>query len=247
MKDLPRQRGRQGAVERRVQHVGGHERRDSRARGAAEGEQFAAKERLSSRPDDRQLFMGVGGRVAVAREMFPDRQDPPGERTLREGDPERGRSVRVFGECAVPDHPVARVAGHIEDRGEVHVDPHRPQLSGDCGTHALRHGFVPAAEEGAGAGGWKPGKRRILEPLHTAPLLVDGDQRDGIAAARGGPDLAAQSAHLGGSFDVTGEEDDAADLPACEPSRQRGWKRLPVEADPQWGGDGVTMFHGMEL
>lgn len=58
--------------------MGGHERRDPRARGAAEGEQFAAKERLPARPDDRQLFVGVGGRVPVAREMFPDRDDPPG-------------------------------------------------------------------------------------------------------------------------------------------------------------------------
>lgn len=202
--------------------MGGHERRDPRARGAAEGEQFAAKERLPSRPDDRQLFVRVGGRVPVAREMFPYREDPPGERSLRERDPESGRGVRVFGKGAVPDHPVARVAGHVEDRSEVHVDSHRPKLGGDRSAQPFRHGLVPAAEEGAGAGGWKPGERRILEPLHTAPLLVDGDQREGIAAARGGPDLAAQFAHLGGSFDVAGEEDDAADLPAREPSRHRG-------------------------
>ena len=91
--------------------------------------------------------------------------------------------------------------------------------------------------EQARAGG-KRGERRILEPRHAASLLVDGDQREGIAAARGGSDLAAQGAHLGGALDVAGEEDDAADLPACEPSRQRGGERLPLEADPQGGGDG---------
>jgi len=73
VKDLPGQGGRKGAVERGVHHVGGHERRDPRARGAEEGEQLAAKERLPSRADDRRLFMGVGGRVAVPREMFSDR------------------------------------------------------------------------------------------------------------------------------------------------------------------------------
>jgi len=57
VKDLPGQGGRQGAVERGVHHVGGHERRDPGARGAAEGEQFAAKERLPPSADDRQFFV----------------------------------------------------------------------------------------------------------------------------------------------------------------------------------------------
>lgn len=217
--------------------MGGHERRNPRARGTAEGEQFAAKERLPSRPDDRQLFVGVGGRVSVAREMLPDGEDPPGERSLRERDPEGGRDVRVFGEGAVPDHRVARVAVHVEDRGEVHVDPHRPQFGGRRGAHALRDGLVPATEEGAGAGRGKPGKRRFLEPRHAPSLLVDGDQREGIAGARGGSDLTGQGAHLGGAFDIAGIEDDAADLAPREPSRKRSGKRLPFKADPQGGGD----------
>jgi len=247
VKDLPGQGGRQGAVEGRVQHVGGHERRDPRARGPSEGEQLAAKERPPSRPDDRQLFMGVGGRVPVTREMFPDREDPPGERSLRERDPEGSRGVRLFGEGAVPDHRVARVAVHVEDRGEVHVDPNRPKLGGGRRADGFGHGLVPAAEEGAGAGGWKPGERRIDQPRHAASLLVDGDQRKGIAATGGGSDLAAQSAHLCGAFDVAGEEDDAPDLARLEPPRKRGGKRLPVEADPQGGGDALSKFHGMEL
>ena len=214
MKDLPGQGGRQGIVERGVHHVGGHERRDPRARGAAEGKQFAAKERLPSRLDDRQFHVGVGGRVPVAWEMFPDREDPPGERSLRERDPEGGRGVRVLGEGAVPDHWVARVAVHIEDRGEVHVDPDRPKLGGGRGADGFRHGLVPAAEQGAGAGRGKPGERRILQPRHTASLLVDGDQREWIPTAGGGSDPMAQSAYLGGALDVAGVEDDAADLPA---------------------------------
>ncbi|MBP2675741.1 MAG: hypothetical protein H6Q84_2581 [Deltaproteobacteria bacterium] len=227
--------------------MGGHQRRDPRARGAAEGEQFAAKERPSSRPDDRQLYMGVGGRVAVPREMFPDREDPTGERTLRERDPESGRGVRVFGEGAVADHRVCRVAVHVEDRGEVHVDPHRAELGGGRRAQPFRYGFIPATEEGAGAGRGKPGERGVLEPRHAASLLVHCDQREGIAAACGGSDLAAQSAHLVRALDVAGVEDDAADLPACEPPRQRGREGLPVEADPEGGGDGVSVLHGMEL
>lgn len=217
--------------------MGGHERRDPRARGPSEGEQLAAKERPPSRPDDRQLFVGVGGRVPVAREMFPDRKDPPGERSLRERDPESGHGVRVPGEGAVADHRVCRVAVHVEDRGEVHVDPDRAEFGGGRGAHALRQALVSATEEGAGPGRGKPGERGFLETRHAASLLVDGDQREGIAAARGGSDLAAQSAHLGGALDVAGVEDDAADLPARQPSRKRSGKRLPVEAGPQGGGE----------
>ena len=236
VKYLPGQGGRQCAVERGVHHVGGHERRDPLARGAAEGEEFAAKERLSSRPDDRKLFVGVGGRVPVSREMFPDREDPPGERSLRERDPESGRGVRVRGERPVPDHRVARVAVHVEDRGEVHVDPHRPQFGGDRRAQGFRHGLVPAAEEGAGAGRGKVRERSLAEPRDAAAFLVDRDQREGISAARGGTDLAAQGAHLGGAIDIAGEEDHAPDLPVREPPRQRRGERFPFKADPQGGG-----------
>jgi len=106
VKDLPGQGGRKAAVERGVHHVGGHERRDPRARGAAEGEQFPAQERLPSRADDRQLFMGVGGRVAVPGEMFSDREDPTGQQTFRERDPESGHGARISGKGAVADHRV---------------------------------------------------------------------------------------------------------------------------------------------
>jgi len=165
--------------------------------------------------------------------MFPDREDPPGERTLRERDPEGGRGLRVLGEGAVPDHRVCRVAVHVEDRGEVHVDPHRPQFGGDRRAGRFRHGLVPAAEEGAGPGRGKPGKRGVLEPRHAPSLLVDGDQREGIPAPRGGTDLATQGAHLGGAFDVAGVQDDAADLALVKPEGKRPRERLPVEADPQ--------------
>jgi len=212
--------------------VGGHERRDPRAGGAAEGEEFAAKERFLPRPDDGKFEVGVGGGVAVPGEMFPDREDPPGERPLRERDPESGRGAGIIGEGAIPDHRVRRVAVHVEDRGEVHVDPHRAELGGGRRADGFRHVHIPATEEGAGAGRRKPGERGFLEPRHTASLLVDGDQREGIAAARGGSDLAAQSAHLGGALDVACVEDDAGDLPAREPPRQRGRERLPVESDP---------------
>ncbi len=227
--------------------MGGHERGNPRADGAAEGEQFAAKERPHSRPDDRQLPVGVGGRVPVTRKMFPDRKNPPGERSLRERDPEGGRGARVLGEGAVPDHRVARVAAHVEDRGEIHVDPHRPKLGGGSRAERFRHGLVPAAEQGAGAGRGKPGKRGFLEARHAPPLLVDGDQRKGVPPAGGGTDLPAEGACLGGAFDVAGKQDDAGDLSPREPSRKRGGKRLPVEADPQGRGDGVSMLHGMEL
>lgn len=183
--------------------MGGHERRDPRARGAAEGEQLAAEERPHSRPDDRQLLVGVGGRVPVTREMFSDRKNPPGERTLRERDPEGSRGTRVFGEGTVPDHRIARVAAHVEDRGEIHVDPHRPKLCGGSRAERFRHGLVPAAEQGAGAGRGKPGKRGFLEPRHAPSLLVDGDQRKGVAPAGGGSDLAAKGAYLGGALDVS--------------------------------------------
>jgi len=164
--------------------------------------------------------------------MFPDREDTPGERSPGERDPEGGHGARVPGEGAVPDHGVFRIAVHVEDRGEVHVDPCRAKFGGGRGADGFRHVLVTATEEGAGAGGRKPGERRILQPRHTASLLVDGDQREGVAAACGGSDLAAQSAHLGGGIDVPGEQDDAADLPGREPSRQRGRERLSVEADP---------------
>jgi len=247
VKDLPGQGGRHGAVERGVHHVGGHERRDPCARGAAEREQFAAEERLPSGADDRQRIVRVGGRIPVTREMFPDREDPPGERTPRESDSESGNGVRVPGEGAVPDHGISGVAVHVEDRREVHVDPDRAEFGGGRGAQPFRHGFAPATEEGAGAGRGKPGERGILEPRHAASLLVDGDQREGIAAACGRSDLAAQSAHLGGGIDVPGEQDHTADLPASEPPRQRGRERLPVEPDPEGGGDGFSMFHGMKL
>ena len=217
--------------------MGGHERRYPRARGAAEGEQFAAKERLPSRPDDRQLIVGVGGRVPVARKMFSGREDPPGERSLREGDPESGRGVRVPGEGAVPDHRVRRVAVHVEDRCEVHVDPHRPKFGGDRRADGFRHGLVPTTEEGAGACRGKMREGRLPEARHTASLLVDRDQREGISAACGGSDPAAQFAHPGGAFDVAGKEDDAADLAPGEPPRQRAGQRFPVEADPEGGGE----------
>lgn len=182
--------------------MGGHERGNPRPDGEAEGEQFAAKECPHSRPDDRQLLVGIGGRVPVTREMFSDRKNSPGERSLRERDPEGSRGARVFGEGTVPDHRIARVAAHVEDRGEIHVDPHRPKLCGGCRADRFRHGLVPAAEQGAGAGRRKPGKRGFLEARHAPSLLVDGDQRKGVAPAGGGSDLAAKAAYLCGALDV---------------------------------------------
>jgi len=233
VKDLPRQRGRESAVENRIHDVRRHQRRDLRARGAPEGEQFAAKERLPSRTDDRQLLVGVGGCVPVPRKMFPDGEDPPGERSFREGDGEGGRGVGIVGEGAVPDHRIERVAVDVEDRGEVHVDPDRPEFGGDRGAQPFRHRLVPAAEEGAGAGRGEPGERGLLQAGHPPSLLVDGDQRQGVPPAGGGADLAAQGAHLRGAPDVAGVEDDAPDLAPGKPPRKLRGKGLPLEADPQ--------------
>jgi hypothetical protein len=246
VKDLPGQGGRKGTVERGVQHVGGHERRDPRACGAPEREQLPAEKRLPSRADDRKRFVGVDGGIPVSREMLPYREDSPGERPSRECDPESGCGFGVPGEGAVPDHGVFGVAVHVEYRREVHVDPDRSEFGGGRGAHALGDGFVPAAEEGTGAGRGKAGERGFPEPRHAAPLLVDGDQRERVAAARGGPDLAAQTADLGGGIDVPREQDDAADLPAGEPPRKRFGERLPFEADPEGGGDGVGALHETE-
>jgi len=145
--------GRERAVEGRVHDVRGHDRRDPGAHGAAEGEQFAAKERFLPHPDGGKVEVGVDGGVAVPGEMFRDGEDPPGERSPGERDPEGGRDGRVVGKGPVPDHRVGRVAVHVEDRGEVHVDPHGAEFGGGRGTDGFRHALVPAAEKGAGAGG----------------------------------------------------------------------------------------------
>lgn len=247
MENRAGQGGGERAIEGRVHDVRGHDRRERGAHGAAEGEQFAAKERLPPRPDDGKVEVGVGGCVAVPGEMFCHGEDPPGERSPGERDPEGGRGGRVIGKGTVPDHRVGRVAVHVEDRGEVHVDPNGAEFGGGRRADGFRHVLVPATEEGAGAGGREPGERRILQSRHTPPLLVDGDHREGIPATRGGSDLAAQPAHLGGGIDVPGEQDDAADLPAREPPGQRGGERLPVEADPQGGGGVLSRLHGMEF
>jgi len=243
--DPPRQRRRGFRVQRPVDHVGGHQRRDPRADGAAERKQFPGEEHRRGRPHHGQFLVGIGGGVAVPREMLPHRENAPGEAPFVEGDAQPGDGFRVAGERPVPDHGVARIRVHVQDGGKIDVDPDGAELRRRRGAHRRGDLLVAAAEEGARAGRREPGEGRVLQARHAAPLLVDGDQRPRVPLSGGGTDFAAQGAQLGGALDVPRVQDDAARLAPGEQPRKRRGEGLPLEAQPQGGGDGVLAdVHG---
>jgi len=126
--DLFRQRGGELAIQRGVEHMGGHERGNPCTNGATERVEVPPAERVPGAAYYGKHLVGICRGTAVPREVLPDRDHPPGENASEKGDPEAGGLRRIVRQCPVPDHRVFRVAVHIQDRGEVDIDPHGAQL-----------------------------------------------------------------------------------------------------------------------
>jgi len=126
--DLFRQRGGELAIERGVEHVGGHERGNPCTNGTTERMEISPYKRVPGAAYYGKHLVGICRGTAVPREVLPDRDHPPGENAAEKGDPEAGDLRRIVRQRPVPDHRVFRVAVHIQDRGKVYIDPHGAQL-----------------------------------------------------------------------------------------------------------------------
>ena len=150
--------------------------------------------------DDRQVEMGVHGRVAVPGEVLRARGDALPLRALDERGDVPGNELGVGAEAADPDHRVVRVHVHVRDRREVQVHagarrarPRSPRRRPLGQLDVVDDAEREIARVGAAAD--------RLEPGDVAALLVDRRRGRPAPPAAGG-----QRRELLGVADVVGEE-----------------------------------------
>src|SRR2546429_9698896 len=110
----------------------------------------------------RQLLVRVRRRVAMAGEVLAAGQHAV---VLQPGD--HGEAERLYQFRVVPEGPVTadgilRIGVHVQDRGQVHVNPDRPQPPARHLAEAVRPGDRPPRAPGA----WP---REPAEALGTPP------------------------------------------------------------------------------
>ena len=127
-------------------------------------------------------------------------------------DGSNGEAGHLSGVLAVGSRPLGAVrrTGHVQDRGQIHIDAHQGEFPGHLSGQSLHRGrggsraqFPSRRDQGEGG----------LEALHRAAFLVQGDEQGRAADLPGLPlQIVGQLPDLLGALQVPGEEDDAAHL-----------------------------------
>ena len=123
--------------------------------------------------------MRVGRDKSVAGEMFANRRHAVGAKTATQRGGEMGDRARVAVKCAIADHR-ARAVVKIEHGREAEVDAVRRELASDDPAQALglrgSRGDI-AIPELAERAHRRNGGEAIAKALHSAALVIDGDEQ----------------------------------------------------------------------
>ena len=213
--DVRRQRRRPLLVQRRHEHVRGHDEAPPAASMAARnGTNSTCAQPLRRVLDERQLEVRVGAGVAVPREVLAARGDALALQRADDGRRRGGATARPCRQRAVADDRVLRIGVDVEHRRVVERDADRLQLRGQRAGEALGERDVAAAAERRHR---RPLGERLLQPRDAAAFLVDADPGRAIAR-RARSSSPRELGDLLGRLDVAREEDGAAEP---ELARQR--------------------------
>ena len=138
VRDAPRHGRRQFfRLQRREQHVAGHDGGDARLNGAAEGQQFAFLKLFPALLHPRQPQVRIHRGVAMPREMFAAGHHAAVQRPAHEAQRAAGGLFRLVAEAADAYDRVCRVGVYIQHRGQVEVYAHAAQLTGRDQARAI--------------------------------------------------------------------------------------------------------------
>ena len=222
-------RRRPAFVERRHQHVRGHDRRDAGLDGGLERHELDRAQPIGRVLDERQLEVGIGARVAVPRESACRRRRcPPPAAPARSTRPEARDVLGLLGQRPIADDRVLRVGVDVEHRRVVERDADALQLERERPRESLRQRLVAAAPERRHR---RPLRERRLQPRDPAALLIDRDpeRQLGHEPRR----IEGQLGDLLGLGDVAREQDDAAQAELLRERSKLGRNLVAVEAGNQ--------------
>ena len=157
--------------------------------------------------DHRQLFVGIGIRIAMTRKVFPAGHDFVVLQPRRRRQSQLADHVGRRPERAVADNRIVRIAVHIEHRRHIHVHAHCPQLFGNgCRSCVGQFGGIAATQQVAG----RENRKTRGKTGDPTTLLIDGNQQRRMGAT--GLEIVRQIDHLFDGFEVSREQNDTARL-----------------------------------
>ena len=222
--DRHRQRGRPLGIERRIPHVGHHDRGASRGERAAERHQLVRSSSAAGDIDLREGEMGVDGRPPVTREVLGH-----GDQALRQGgvDERRRRTRRpcpVLRVRPVPDDDAGRIGAAVQDRREPGVEPRGAQLTGHRPGDQRRPDRGPPSDRPSGGrkARERRGKRWTRPPSWSTSTSTSGP------SARAAP---VSVRTVSRRRAVPREEHDAAQSGLARPARRSPRQRGALEPD----------------
>ena len=200
------QGGRQIGVDLGHEDMGHHDAGGSLVNGCLEGNQFKFLQLLHRLVHHRQVYMGVGAGIPVAREMLDHRDHTPLLQSLVHRQPRPGHRVGVAAVGPVPNDGVVRVGPDVQAGGEV-------QIEAKCGALGGQH--LPPLQRIASAGDIVIGGGQVVHlrghPVHPPPLLIHA-QEEGDVVAVERFQFVGQVRQLVGALHVAAKEDHAAHL-----------------------------------
>ena len=209
--------------------VAGHDHACARFQRRPKRDQLPLCELGGRPPDQRQLVVRIGRRVAGAREVLGRRRNalPLQAADGRRREPSNG--LGIVAETANPERRIGRVAGHVAHGQVVHVDAEGPQLA----CHRPGDAFCQRLIAGR-AERHRPRERRrpIAQADQLATLLVGGDQQGWCCDRPCLLDRRREPADLGRiDHIVEAEQRDAGHALFADPPRRRARQLTAGEGD----------------
>ena len=212
----PRGAERHGRVVERVGHdVGREDGIDAGRDRSRERHQLARCQHVERRGDARRAEVGVGARVAMAREVLGAGRHPAGVEAVERGDDVPGDELRRRAERAHADHRVARIGVDVGDRGEREIDAQLGEALTEAGARRRRQ--VGVVDEPERRRARRVAAPRRVEAGDVAALLVDRDHDVGTGRLQ----LGAQRRHLPIVDHVLGEQQHTAEAVTHEVEQPR--------------------------
>ena len=198
------------SVDRRIDHVRGHDCFDALVREHRERNEIVLFERSQGPLVDGNLGVRVPHHVTVTGKMLADRGGACASQAAPERACEMRHRVRIAMESAIADDRAAGIV-EIEHRGEAEIDSARRQFPGDARTDSFGFGSrffsiaIPAFAERAHR---RQRGESLAKALHASALVIDTDQRRRVAQSA---NRRRQRHELARRGVVAREQDDSAD------------------------------------
>ncbi len=156
-------------VERRHQDVRGHDRGDAGIDSRPERDKLHRLQTVRWMLDERQLEMRVGGRVAMAREVFAARGNPCRLQSLDQDPAKPCDILSPVAQGAIANNRVRRVGQDVEHRCVIEIDTDGDQLSRETFGETSHETFIARPPQRHHR---RPDCERRPKPRYPSALLV---------------------------------------------------------------------------